>query len=470
MKNKYLPILIVIILAITGLHVAGETSISTTRAIEDARYLRDRLQQIHPNLYFATNVEVAKRKFQSVLEELRTRDSWSQRGLFRLLVPYVADFKDGHTFLSIHAEFNDYSTDGGKIFPLLVSLDSGNISITANLLGATPEAGAKITKINGIPAGHIVSQMEDLVGAARKPFIKRKISRNFPIYLWALFKFDGLYSIDYKTKDGREEKLNTAGITIDRYRERKDQVLGKRELNWELSFPRKDVALLTLNTFRGNLKKEFQKFVKNSFRRIKSQDAKYLIIDLRNNGGGSTKLSDYLYRYVSGKPFCTFAEVRVKYSDPVLKKKNIWNPITLFRVKVLGKKIITYKNDLKPPPDTGYRFDGNLFLLTGPGTFSTAADFAATIKDVEAGTIVGEETGGLASSYGDIFSGELPNSGLDFGVSYKHFTRTGGFDDGRGVIPDIRAEFDQGSAQPEAGELSWLNNQQNDLYQDEPKE
>jgi len=82
-------------------------------------------------------------------------------------------------------------------------------------------------------------------------------------------------------------------------------------------------------------------------------------------------------------------------------------------------------------------------LLIGPGTFSTAADFAATIKDLGVGTIVGEETGGLASSYGDVFSVELPNSELDLGISYKYFLRTGGFDNGRGVIPDIRIEAAQ---------------------------
>jgi len=438
--------LVFILLTLIAFQTCGEQLLSSEEAIEDARYLRDRLETIHPNLYFATKKEAVENRFDDILDRLRAEENWSKKALYRELAPFVAGFKDGHTFLSVHEEFEKYAAAGGKLFPLLVRIHDGRISVTANLRGTKPGAGTLITAINGVAAGEVVRKMENLVGAARKPFIERKISRNFPIYLWVLFEFDGLYSIDYKTKDGREEKLNTAGITIDRYRERKDQVLGKRELNWELSFPRKDVALLTLNTFRGNLKKEFQKFVKNSFRRIKSQDAKYLIIDLRNNGGGSTELSDYLYRYVSGKPFRTFAEVRVRYSKPVRKEQNILNPITLFRVKVLGEELITYRNDYHVPPKPKYRFDGELFVLTGPGTFSTAADFAATIKDVDAGKIVGAETGGLASSYGDVFSGELPNSGLDFGVSYKHFIRTGGFDDGRGVIPDIRGDFGEAEA------------------------
>ncbi len=114
------------------------------------------------------------------------------------------------------------------------------------------------------------------------------------------------------------------------------------------------------------------------------------------------------------------------------------NPYFAFdRKKMLGDRTIVHKNGFRKPPARSNRFDGNLFVLTGPMTFSTAADFAALIKDLEVGKIVGGETGGLASSYGDVFSCELPNSGLRLGISYKYFLRPGGFDDGRGVIPDI---------------------------------
>lgn len=60
------------------------------------------------------------------------------------------------------------------------------------------------------------------------------------------------------------------------------------------------------------------------------------------------------------------------------------------------------------------------------------------IKDFGVGKIAGEETGGLASSYGDIYYNQLPNSELKFDVSFKYFIRPAGFDNGRGDIPDIQ--------------------------------
>ena len=443
MRKISVFLLVVIFFLTTTISAVPQTLVSQEGALEDARYLREKLEQIHPNLYFATSKEDTEERFRVVLEKLKSKNTWSKLGLYRVLAPFVASFKDGHTSLSIYDEFREFTDRGGSIFPLLVRVEDGSIEVVANLLKSEPGSGRRILSINGIPAETLYEELTDLVGAARKPFVESKVSSNFPIYLWARFELEKPYDITFVTESGTEKSIKLEGISAERYREMKDSIMGKSELNWDLTFPRKGFGLLTINTFRGDLKQEFREFVKDSFREIHRREPEYLAIDLRNNGGGSTVLSDFLYGFVSAVPFRTFAEVRVKYSKPVMEKTTIFNPITLFRVTVLGDRTIVHKNDYSPPPERKHRFTGKLFVLTGPGTFSTAADFAATIKDVGAGKIVGEETGGLASSYGDVFSLELPNSGLDLGVSYKYFLRTGGFDNGRGVVPDIEIETDR---------------------------
>ena len=93
----------------------------------------------------------------------------------------------------------------------------------------------------------------------------------------------------------------------------------------------------------------------------------------------------------------------------------------------------------RQPQSSGPRFGGRVFLLTGPNTFSSAADFAAVVKDYEIGTIIGEETGGLRQCFGDRLRFSLPYSGIGFGVSHKRFyapiPKPG--DDLRGVVPDV---------------------------------
>ncbi len=440
MRRNYLykvTLSLILILSILSTPLIAAETISADQAIEDAEYLWDKLETVHPNLYFDATKKEAESNFQGIVDLLEARESWSKLELYRILAPFVASFKDGHTYLSLNQEFLHYADNGGRIIPLMVSVKNGKLIVAGNLTKDDPSPGEEILSVNGKDNEEIYDQMTAVIGARRQAFVEAKASRNFPIYLWALYGFSGPFEISHRTEDGEQKTVSLQGISVANYRERKDAKLGKYELNWDLSFPGNDVGLLTINTFAGNLQTEFKQFIDNSFREIEKREVEHLIIDLRENGGGSTKLSDYLYRFVSGKPFRTFAEVRVKYSDPVLQKKTIFNPITWFKVKVLGDRIIVNKNDYKNPPRTKHGFDGELFLLTGPMTFSTAADFAALIKDLEAGTIVGEETGGLASSYGDVFKLNLPNSGLTVGISYKYFLRPAGFDDGRGVIPDI---------------------------------
>ena len=64
------------------------------------------------------------------------------------------------------------------------------------------------------------------------------------------------------------------------------------------------------------------------------------------------------------------------------------------------------------PSDDVPRFSGVVYLLVGPGTMSSASLFAATLKHHALATIVGEDTGGHATMYGNIIDARLPNSGL----------------------------------------------------------
>jgi len=83
------------------------------------------------------------------------------------------------------------------------------------------------------------------------------------------------------------------------------------------------------------------------------------------------------------------------------------------------------------------RFGGELFVLIGPRVFSSGTAFASAVRDLGLGTLVGEETGGAASGFGDLYSFELPGSGLRAHSSHKWFVRPSGEANGRGVRPHI---------------------------------
>ena len=90
----------------------------------------------------------------------------------------------------------------------------------------------------------------------------------------------------------------------------------------------------------------------------------------------------------------------------------------------------------KHPKRNALSFNGNLYLLTNNTSFSAAATFAGLFKELKLGTIIGEETGGKISYYGDFWYNKTPNTEITFYVSPKLFIQYGGTDLNRGVIPD----------------------------------
>ena len=98
--------------------------------------------------------------------------------------------------------------------------------------------------------------------------------------------------------------------------------------------------------------------------------------------------------------------------------------------------------------ENAFRYTGQVYVLIDEGTYSSATMFAATIKDYGIGTLVGEETGGLASHFGEVYPFRLPETKLSFGCSSKQFMRPSGEDDGRGVLPDITIDPEEFRRRP----------------------
>jgi C-terminal processing protease CtpA/Prc len=155
----------------------------------------------------------------------------------------------------------------------------------------------------------------------------------------------------------------------------------------------KIARLLVPSLLYGPDQKKTEEVFDQAFDQIRRRASTDLIIDIRGNGGGDSRMGDYVLRFV--RP----------------------------------------KQSAKPESF----FTGKTFLLTDHLVFSSAVMFADAFRDYRVGTAVGYETGGTPSHYGYPRSFALKNSGIDFGVSSKHFNapkpRPG--DDEHGVLPDV---------------------------------
>jgi len=159
---------------------------------------------------------------------------------------------------------------------------------------------------------------------------------------------------------------------------------------------------------------EYKNGLRDFFTAVHENNIHSVIVDLRSNPGGNSLVANEFIRYLPAESYLTGAsEVRF---GPILWK---------------------YKPQSRKNQQLAPVFLGDVYVLTGADTFSSAMDFATLISDNKLGTVVGEVPGNMPSSYGDILYFQTPNARLVFTVSYKYFIRPDASKSDSPLIPDV---------------------------------
>ncbi len=171
-----------------------------------------------------------------------------------------------------------------------------------------------------------------------------------------------------------------------------------------------NIGLLKFDGFQEP--KEMERPCKAAFDFLANTDA--LIIDLRQNGGGSPDGVKHICSYLFGpKP--------VHLNDLYFREGN--RTIQFWTQKsVPGKR---YEN--KP-----------VFLLIGKRTGSGAEEFAYDLKNLKRATLIGENTWGGANPGGVVRLNDHFAAFIPVGKAINPYTKTNW--EGTGVDPDIRAD------------------------------
>jgi hypothetical protein len=87
---------------------------------------------------------------------------------------------------------------------------------------------------------------------------------------------------------------------------------------------------------------------------------------------------------------------------------------------------LTYDFDATNNPRVEPGFDGPACLLIGDQTFSAAMDLADGVRTYDLMLTIGQPTGGVPNTLGDIGPFQLPNSRIAVSYSMKLFVRASG--------------------------------------------
>ncbi len=176
---------------------------------------------------------------------------------------------------------------------------------------------------------------------------------------------------------------------------------------------------------------------------------KALIIDIRNNGGGSSGTGFHIVSRISDKPLPVFdSKVRI-YSVDMFDKwfsdkemfdvfysvyQGIFPDTTDFNEKLLREKFKKSEYQIPSHPPI---YDKPIVILIGPKTFSAAEDFLAPLHGTDRVTLIGKSTGGstgqpLVLQLNDEFSVRICSRRCWCADGYEFV--------GKGFIPDIDIE------------------------------
>jgi C-terminal processing protease CtpA/Prc len=335
---------------------------------------------------------------------------------------------------------------------------TGNLNKKDSVL----KPGTLITSINHMSNRSIINKMFQylpLDGYADNVNYIR-ISGNFPYYHRNVFGIYKNYSVGYIDSSGIEKtatvpmwvpqadtskkKAIKQLVKIPKRQLKKERIENARSLSIDTI---NSTATLSLNTFSNGNGRHLRSFIKQSFKTMKEQQVKNLILDLRSNGGGDITIYVLLTKYLRNTPFkvCDSAYSIAKNFSPFTGniKTGFWSNLGLIfltKKRKDGLYHFGYWERHLYKPKTENHFDGKIYVLINGPTFSASTLFCNAVKGQENIRLVGEEAGGGWYGNNGIMIPDitLPLTGLRMRlpffrlVQYNHVQK-----DGSGVIPDI---------------------------------
>ena len=431
--------LLLIIVFTTTVSQAAQKNFTQQQVAEDFDTLYESVIATHYNAFAYISPDVFAQEYQLLKSQL-TADNYSLLAATAHFQKLVSKIDNGHTEVEFPvAPYLDYAQAGGKLFPLDLALEGSEAFVRANYsLDATIAHGTEVIAINGMPMANVLAKIYPLISAERLYFKNAKLEvLSFPRYYWYAFGERETFNLTIRNK-GSVSNITLAAIdAIDDFETKKGEILNAKQT---LKFFDK-TAYLNPGHFSGD-ETAYQQFIDDSFAQIVASKAKNLIIDLRNNSGGNDSFSDYLIAYLANKPFKWHSRFHLRTSqllqqDTKQNNRDLNNPYWQAIMENEQGTRFLFEFEFYQPVAEHKRFHGEVYVLINRHSHSQASVTAAQIKDLQLGTVVGEETGDYPTLYASQFQYQLPITGITVKISKGYIVRVSGAESQHGVIPQI---------------------------------
>lgn len=428
-------ILTIITVLITTLNLYAQEDAIKYDSIISAKDLKndlndwyDWIHKTHPDLsHRIKDIDAFYKTFDSIKENIN--EPMTKLEFWRKISTLNHTLSDAHMAIggggySI-VKLSEFLANDGLLFPFEVVFDKDNLLIRSDLGTYSPNkyTSYRITKINKVPINIILRDLLLRVNGDSETIRKEILARTFSRSFLLLYGKKKEFGIEYEF-NGNKFTIHANGSNEMPKYVKIDEFFND---NYKFEVIDKKNALLTVGSFYWKNREQYLDFMDAAFKTLKEKNIMHLIIDIRENGGGNDEnWMEGILKYIADKPYRWGSKFKVKI---LANSRDEGEVVGSVETGDLDKFIPV--NETTP-----YKFNGQVSVIIGPYTYSSAILFANTVQDYNFATLVGEPTGGRSTQTGGVQNMILKNSKLKTRTPRFILERPNGGLPFESVVPD----------------------------------
>jgi len=461
-KNLFFFLLLVSFFTITACYTQGirpadyDKKIAVADIKADLQILHKHLFQVHGSLF----TYHSKEEFAAFFEETASRITSPMTTLeaYTLIGPINKLIADSHTSISLPDDYFEYAETAMPLLPLGIRYLQEQLYITVNLSENDDVIpGSTLVAINGRDAMQLFAYLRTFWerDGYNLTSPNRQLASSFMDYFALLIDQPKVFKVDLISPNGEPYSVVLASEIWPVLEKRLDTHFKENIPNLgpkpPLEFQLEDgVGYLRIRSFHpGHIRRAKQKvkpFFRQVFEELAVAKAENLIIDIRNNGGGSETVFMPLLSYLLDEPFIVYRELST--STISIPDHHLYPYDKPAKLEKYASRRLTRKGDrywdLKDPSTKlakiqSPHFAGNVYIIINEQSYSAAGDFCGVVQQQQRATFIGAETGGnpYVNVAGESLTLVLPHTKIRAEIPILKFVINNDQENkGHGMMPD----------------------------------
>ncbi len=443
---------------------ATELVLSAKQVRRDVELARDVYSRVHPGYARYASVAEMDQAWAAIIAQAEAQGSMTLPEFYLAVELALTLIRCDHTKAELPELLANARKTDPVYLPFLWNLIDGRGVIDVPGEGNDLERGDEILSIDGRPLSEVVSKVASYVPvdgytewsrngeiSQSREFLGGAVD-HFGALLWDV---PAVAELEIRSPDGSVRKTTVQRVGHDQWTAIGSEAGQIANFKDAVSFQRigDDAGLLTIDTFVNYRSPvDPQSLYRPVFESLRAEGRDTLILDLRNNGGGSTDASVGLVANLvdTARPFMTEFRVATLDHSPWEGLLTTWDQAALnpdprgFIANDDGSFTLRdgILEDTSIVQPTDVAFDGRLLILTSTNNSSGSTNILAHLSSRPNTITIGEKTGGSAEgpTAGVIFFLNLPESDITLRVPmFRQWNNVESFEPGLGITPDIAA-------------------------------